>query len=876
MKKKGMKNFDFGYRYGFSMPQKYVFKARKGLDEDIVRNISYMKGEPPWMMEFRLNAYRIFKQKPMPEWGANLSKIDFDDIYYYIRSTDKQVNSWEELPKEIKETYDKIGIPEAEKKFLAGVSAQYECLTGDSLIFGSFGAVPLVDIKPGMFVYALDENSRLIKKQKVKGILHKGRKPVYKITVAGREIRCTNNHPFLVLKYKKTMGKKRGKFSIEWEYCKNISINDYIAIVKDLPDEGKPYKLPHISLEKEYKGKNQAASFIFTSNKFYTMRQKKLSIPSYTSEDFMWLIGLYYGDGYITKVLKNNSREVFSIAIPKSEPLIRKKLTQSLQKSFHYKLYQDKDIYRVRIFSQPIISLIKLIGVTDKAYTKAMPNWIFSLPKAQKLALIGGYIDSDGYLRNSNKNCDVWITSVNKQLLTSFQMLAISCGLHVTGIHQFSSKDVKDKKKMRVGYRLQITGDLSPLVHYSLKVKQGFTHRRYYHTYGSHHKSPITKHISNYLGFAGIKDISYVGRKDVFDVEVEGEHNFIANGIIVHNSEVVYESINKELTKLGVLFCDMDTAVKKYPEIVQKYFGTVIPSHDNKFAALNSAVWSGGSFVYIPKGVHVKLPLQAYFRINAERFGQFERTLIIAEEGSYVHYTEGCTAPVYTTNSLHAAVVEIVVKKNARVRYTTVQNWSKNVYNLVTKRTRVDKNGVMEWVDCNIGSQVTMKYPSCYLMEEGARGEVLSIAYASKDQHQDAGAKMFHFAPNTSSRIVSKSISKDGGRTSYRGLVQVMPKAKNCSIYVSCDALLIDEKSRSDTYPDMKIKEQDVDVQHEATVEKLGEEKLFYLASRGIKKSDAEGLLVNGFIEPVAKEIPFEYAIELNKLINLEMSGSVG
>ncbi len=460
-------NLDFGYKYGFSKPQKYVFKAKKGIDEEVVRQISLIKQEPEWMTEFRVKAYNIFKEKKMPDWGADLSGIDFDDIYYYIKSTDKNVSSWDDLPKEIKETYDKIGVPEAERKFLAGVSAQYD-------------------------------------------------------------------------------------------------------------------------------------------------------------------------------------------------------------------------------------------------------------------------------------------------------------------------------------------------------------------------------------------------------------------------SEVVYESVLNELTKQGILFCDMDTALKKYPEIVKEYFSTIIPPYDNKFAALNSAVWSGGSFVYIPKGVHVQLPLQAYFRINAERFGQFERTLIIAEEGSYVHYVEGCTAPVYTTNSLHSAVVEIIVKKNARVRYTTVQNWSKNVYNLVTKRTHVGENGTMEWVDCNIGSQVTMKYPSCYLMGKGAKGEVLSIAYAARGQHQDAGAKMFHFAPNTSSRIISKSISKDGGRTSYRGLVQVMPGAKNCSVYVSCDALLIDEQSRSDTYPSMNIKENDVDVQHEATVEKLGEEKLFYLASRGIAKSEAEGLLVNGFIEPVTKEIPFEYSIELNRLINLEMSGSVG
>ena len=460
-------NLDFEYRYGFSMPNKHVFKAKKGISPEIVAQISMMKKEPEWMLEFRLKAYEIFMKKKMPEWGADLSKIDFDDIFYFIRSTEKEVNKWEDLPPEIKETYDRIGVPEAEKKFLAGVSAQYE-------------------------------------------------------------------------------------------------------------------------------------------------------------------------------------------------------------------------------------------------------------------------------------------------------------------------------------------------------------------------------------------------------------------------SEVVYESISKLLDKQGVIFCDMDTALRKYPEIVKEYFGKLIPAADNKFAALNSAVWSGGSFVYVPKGVHVNLPLQAYFRINAERFGQFERTLIIAEEGSYVHYIEGCTAPIYTSASLHAAVVEIYVKKNARVRYTTVQNWSHNIYNLVTKRARADENAVMEWIDCNLGSAVTMKYPSVYLFGDGARGEVLSIAYAGKNQHQDAGAKMLHFAPNTSSRIISKSISKDGGRTSYRGLVQVMPGATNSSVYVSCDALLLDEASRSDTYPYMKIKENDTYVQHEATVEKLGEEKLFYLTSRGISRVEAEGLLVNGFIDPVVKEIPLEYSIELNRLINLEMAGSVG
>src|SRR3989338_4350080 len=458
---------DFEYKFGFSMPEKNVFKSKKGISEEIVSMISDMKQEPAWMKEFRLKSYRIFREKKMPEWGADLSKIDFENIFYFIRSTETQASSWEDLPSEIKDTYDKIGVPEAEKNFLAGVSAQYE-------------------------------------------------------------------------------------------------------------------------------------------------------------------------------------------------------------------------------------------------------------------------------------------------------------------------------------------------------------------------------------------------------------------------SEVVYESVNKELEKQGVIFCDMDTGLREHPEIVKKYFGTLITPHDNKFAALNSAVWSGGSFVYVPKGVKVTLPLQAYFRINAERFGQFERTLIIAEEGSYVHYIEGCTAPIYTTQSLHSAVVEIFVKKGARVRYTTVQNWSKNIYNLVTKRAKAEEDAVMEWVDCNLGSGVTMKYPSVYLTGRGARGEVISIAFAGKDQHQDAGAKMLHLAPNTSSRIVSKSISKDGGRTSYRGLIVVHPGAKNSSVYVSCDALILDEKSRSDTYPYMKIKESDTEIQHEATVEKLGEEKLFYLTSRGISKADAEGLLVNGFIEPITKEIPLEYSVELNRLINLEMIGSVG
>lgn len=455
------------YKYGFNVPEDYVFKSRKGLDEDIIKEISWMKSEPEWMTKFRLHAYRAFLKRPMPQWGGNLNDIDFDNIYYYIKPTDRQERSWDEVPDDIRNTFDRLGIPEAEQRFLAGVGAQYE-------------------------------------------------------------------------------------------------------------------------------------------------------------------------------------------------------------------------------------------------------------------------------------------------------------------------------------------------------------------------------------------------------------------------SEVVYHNIKKDLEEKGVLFLDMDSGLREHPDIVREYFGTIIPPEDNKFASLNSAVWSGGSFIYVPPGVHVDLPLQAYFRINAQNMGQFERTLIIADEGSYVHYVEGCTAPTYTTDSLHSAVVEIVVKKGARVRYTTIQNWSHNVYNLVTKRAAAYQDATMEWVDGNLGSKLTMKYPAVWLMEPGAHGEVLSIAFAGKGQHQDAGAKIVHAAPNTSSVITSKSISKGGGRTTYRGLLKVAPGAVGSKSNVVCDALILDEHSATDTFPYIEIEEDDVDIGHEATVSKVSEEQLFYLQSRGIDEEQAAGMIVSGFIEPIVKELPMEYALEMNRLIELEMEGSVG
>ncbi|MDJ0924044.1 MAG: Fe-S cluster assembly protein SufB [Acidimicrobiia bacterium] len=356
----------------------------------------------------------------------------------------------------------------------------------------------------------------------------------------------------------------------------------------------------------------------------------------------------------------------------------------------------------------------------------------------------------------------------------------------------------------------------------------------------------------------------------------EAERKYLAGVTAQYESEVVYHRNREDLESLGVIFCDMDTAVREYPELVKEYWATVIPPNDNKFAALNSAVWSGGSFIYVPPGVHIEQPLQAYFRINAENMGQFERTLIIVDEGSFCHYVEGCSAPVYTSDSLHAAVVEVVVKEGGRCRYTTIQNWSNNVLNLVTKRAAAYRNATMEWVDGNLGSSLTMKYPAVWLLDEGAHGEVLSIAFANEGQHLDAGAKMVHAAPNTSSLITSKSISKGGGRSAYRGLVRVENDAEQAKSFVRCDALILDEDSRSDTYPYMEIEESDVDLGHEATVSKVGEEQLFYLMSRGLSEEEATAMIVAGFIEPIVRELPMEYAVELNRLIELQMEGSVG
>jgi len=454
----------------------------------------------------------------------------------------------------------------------------------------------------------------------------------------------------------------------------------------------------------------------------------------------------------------------------------------------------------------------------------------------------------------------------------------------------FHDDDIQYTFKSRKGLDEKIVRDIS-----ALKKEPQWMLERRLQAYRTFVKYPMPTFLStNALNEIDFENIYYFmrasdkaekswedvpeGIKRTFDRlgVPEAERNFLAGVSAQYDSEVVYHSVKEELTKQGVLFMDMDTALREHEDIVKKYFGTIIPSGDNKFAALNTAVWSGGSFVYVPKGVEVAIPLQAYFRINTDNMGQFERTLIIADEGAKVHYLEGCTAPTYSEHALHSAVVELVAMKGATIRYTTIQNWSKNVYNLVTKRAFAYENARVEWIDGNLGSFLTVKYPAIYLKGEGASGEVMSVAFAGKGQHQDAGARIIAFAGNTSATVTSKSISKDGGRTSYRGLVRVMPGAKKVHVNTVCDALLMDEDSRSDTYPTMQVDEKDVNVGHEATVSKIGDEQLFYLTSRGITADEARLMIVNGFMEPFTKELPLEYAVELRRLMELEMEGGIG
>ncbi len=848
-------NEDYKEKYGFHVEETAVYRTDKGLTEDVVRSLSARKGEPAWMLDFRLKALATFRAKTMPTWGADLSHIDFDNITYYLKPSDNNARTWDDVPDHIKKTFDRLGIPEAERKFLGGVGAQFECLSGDSVIFTNpKGPVRIKDIEPDTVVFSLDEVSNRFVRTKVKRVAYKGKRQVYELKVGTKTIKATHNHPFLALVHRKKEGGRRGRYSREWKYLSELSKGDLIAVMKKVPSDGSSQHLPSIE----------------TSS-----RDRTYSLPRTTSEDLLWFLGLYLGDGFIHNE-KGKRKCRIEIAIPEKDTALRSELCAVIKRVFNYSA-KTGDAWRVTIGSTAIARWIQKIGFYGRARTKHVPTWVFNLPANEVLAFLGGYIDADGHVRDAKKNHDISMTSVNKKLLQSVRYLCACQGIGTSNINEFKQPyTYKGHTREVIAYRMQLSGNFDQVKCRSPARVDRMNKRKWHHNLTHVGNSTFKKHTSEEFGFARIKSIQRAGIEPVYDIEIDGPHNFISEGILVHNSESVYHSLREDLSKLGVIFTDMDTALKEHPEIVKKYLGTIIPTGDNKFAALNSAVWSGGSFVYVPPGVKVGVPLQAYFRINAKNMGQFERTLIIVDEGADVHYIEGCTAPVYSTDSLHAAVVEVIALKDAKVRYTTIQNWSGDVYNLVTKRAIAHENATVEWIDGNLGSKITMKYPSVILKGRNSKADILSIAFAGKNQHQDAGAKVIHLAPDTTSRIVSKSVSKDGGRTSYRGLLRIGKGARNVKSTVQCDALLLDDTSRSDTYPTMRIEEDDATIAHEATVGKVGQEQLFYLMQRGLSEEQAMALIVLGFIAEFTKALPLEYSIELNKLIELEMEGSIG
>lgn len=1013
-----VKEDEYRERYGFNDKFEYKFKTKKGLSEEIVREISTMKGEPDWMLEKRLTGYKQFLGKPTPQWGGNLNEIDYNDIYYYLKPTDKKGgNSWDSVPKEIKDTFDKLGIPEAERKFFAGAEAQYDsevvyshiredlakegvvfistdeavkeypeimkkyfgtvippsdnkfaalntavwsggCLTEDTFIFTSNpGGKNIKNIEEGDTVFALSDENKIVP-AKVLGKIYSGNKEVLEFRVAGRTIKATKNHKFLALiKEEKSFNKHGKKWRRVWKSLGDLKEGDFIAISKKLPEYGKSYKLPLLEP--------------------YAKRQrhleKTLNIKE-TNEDLLWFLGILLGDGNV--YWPNENMCFINIALPLSDPS-RNEALRVVKELFSMDVVTQNSV-SFTIHSKALGGWFKKLGVTGKAKTKSVPHWVFGLPKAQRLAFLGGLLDSDGYM-DSNAGAVVRFELANRVLIEQIKLLSISCGLFSDGKileRKRNSIFKKESRKIYSGtcYSCRISGNVNEIKSRSSKMVEKLKYRKStFDKYTTVTGENFTSETNEYIGFAPIKDLQSIGNRDVYDIQVEDHANFIANGVVAHNS-----------------------------------------------------------FIYVPKGVKVKMPLQAYFRINSEKAGQFERTLIIADEGAEVTYVEGCfvkgtlidieggsrkpieqitigdgvfthlnryrrvyhtqvrpytgklfkikygsvvlnvtaehpflintpegtkwisakdlnmnsyltlpktntanelkhiesgkgsylvqnileyefvkiseisfievkdipvynfsveddesyvaegvivhncTAPIYMSSSLHSAVVELVAHKNATIKYVTIQNWSKNVYNLVTQRAFAYENASVTWIDGNIGSKLNMKYPSVYLKERGAKGEILSIAIAGPDQVQDSGGKIYHLAPDTTSQIVSKSVSSGNGSSTYRGLLHIGKDAANVKSSVRCDALLLDKESKTNTYPYMEVNREDATITHEASTGKVGEEQLFYLMSRGLSEEEALTTIVLGFIDPLARALPLEYSLELRRLIKLDMSNSVG
>ncbi len=848
---------EYTEKYGFYQDVEYE-DFPKGLSEDVVRKISKIKGEPDWMLEKRLTALKIFNSKPTPKWGADLGTINYDDYYYFMTPKARESRKWEDVPQDIKQTFDKLGVPEAERKFFSGAEAQFDssvvyshineeleklgivftdtdtavkkypelmkkywgkvippadnkfaalntatwsggCLTEDTFIFTSNpGGKAIKDIDEGDMVFSLTEDNKIVP-AKVSAKIYSGNKEVFEFRVAGRTLRATKNHKFLTLVNK---GKSWHKI---WKSLGELEEGSIIAISKKLPDYGKPYKLPGL----EHYDRN-------------THHEKHISIKE-TNNDLMWFLGILLGDGNV--YFPNKDMCFVNVALPLTDPT-RNEALRVVKEIFNIDVKTQNKV-SFTIHSKALGNWIEKLGFAGKAKTKSLPRWVFGLPKEQRLALIGGLLDSDGYV-DSNAGNVVRFELANKQLIEQIKLLALSCGLFSDGkILQRKRRPAFFKKEMRninsgTSYSCRLTGAVNEIGFRSSKIREKLGRRKYtsdkYNVVdNANGKHDFRYQTSEWVGFAPIKEMRPVGNMDVYDIQVENHANFIANGVVAHNS-----------------------------------------------------------FIYVPKGVKVPMPLNAYFRINAKNSGQFERTLIIADEGADVTYLEGCTAPVYASNSLHAAVVELVALENAHIRYVTIQNWSKNVYNLVTQRAHVAKGGRVEWIDANIGSRINMKYPSIFLQGEGAKGEVLSIALAGDGQVQDSGGKIYHLASNTTSKIISKSVSKGSGVTTFRGLLHVAKDAENVKSHVSCDALLLDENAKTNTYPYNQINRSDAIISHEAKVGKISDDEIFYLMSRGISEDDAVAMIVLGFIDDLTKVLPVEYSLELKRLIKLDTSKGVG
>ncbi|HYB82045.1 MAG TPA: LAGLIDADG family homing endonuclease, partial [Mycobacterium sp.] len=613
------------YGYGWADSDVAGASARRGLSEAVVRDISAKKDEPEWMLQNRLKALRIFERKPMPTWGSNLDGIDFDNIKYFVRSTEKQAATWDDLPQDIRNTYDKLGIPEAERqRLVAGVAAQYECLAGDTLVWtANRGQVPIKDIQFGDRVFSYDEDAERFQVAPVKASAQTDTRLTYAVKTMRRTIRATDNHPMLVLRDERKPGRQRRRYARRWVTVGEIKPGDFIAVTRQVPEFGSAADLPNVS---------------------------GFASPSTSSVDLMWLLGLYIGDGNLHLSTKTYRVQ---FAIPATDVELRAEVTRVVKALFGLRCI-EADEHRIVVNSKALTELIVELGFSGLSLTKRVPDWVYGLPVDQRLAFLGGWVDADGYV-SPDKSGSILLTCANEALIRQARELAELSGLRASGPWSFTQPYRHAPERMQIAWRLGISGHFERLGCRNPKRTARFGRRGYVQSSNGAHGTTIRVHCNDWLGFERVKSVHPYAVEPVYDIEIDGPHNFVAEGLVVHNSEVVYHQIREDLEKQGVIFVDTDTGLRQHEGLFKQYFGTVIPAGDNKFSALNTAVWSGGSFIFVPPGVHVDIPLQAYFRINTENMGQFERTLIIVGENAYVHYVEGCTAPVYKSDSLHSA-----------------------------------------------------------------------------------------------------------------------------------------------------------------------------------------------------------------------------